>query len=168
MARPWSIAGEYLEACSCAYLCPCATSNAIAPATEDFCAFVMAYRIGRGRFDATDLADVTFAIVGRSKAVMADGGWTVGLIVDERATGEQTDALVAIASGRAGGPMAAMAPLIADFRGVERRPIRVEVSGSRRAVHVPGLLEQEIEGVPSVSVAGECLALDDTFHRSAT
>src|SRR5438105_6986841 len=34
MSQPWSISGEYMEACSCSYLCPCITSNATAPATE--------------------------------------------------------------------------------------------------------------------------------------
>ena len=29
---------------------------------------------------------------------------------------------------------------------------------------VPGVLEQSIEGVPSVTASGECLAIDNTFH----
>lgn len=164
MSNAWSISGEYLEACSCAYLCPCATSNATAPATEDFCKFAMTYRIDTGRFGATELGGVTFAVVAQSKAIMAEGGWAVGVIVDERVTDDQANAVVEIASGRAGGPMAAMAPLIADFRGVERRPIRFALAGGRRAVTIAGMLEQEVEGVPSVSVPGECLALDNTFH----
>ena len=164
MSSAWSIRGEYLEACSCAYLCPCATSNATAPATEEFCRFAMTYRIDAGRFGTTDLAGVTFVVVGESKAVMAEGGWIVGLVVDERATEEQANAIVEIASGRAGGPMAAMAPLIADFRGVERHPIRFELAGHRRDVTIAGILEQSVEGVPSVSAPGQCLALDNTFH----
>jgi len=37
MSEAWSIAGEFMEACSCTFLCPCAPSNASAPATEASC-----------------------------------------------------------------------------------------------------------------------------------
>jgi hypothetical protein len=124
----------------------------------------MTYRIDSGRFGGIDLGGVSFAVVAESKAVMGTGDWIVGVIVDDRATQEQADAIVAIASGRAGGPLAALAPLIADFRGVERHPIRFEMAAHRRAVTIPGVLEQEVEGVPSVSASGECLAIDNTFH----
>ncbi|HEY2387012.1 MAG TPA: DUF1326 domain-containing protein [Candidatus Binatia bacterium] len=164
MGAAWSIEGEYLEACSCRYLCPCVTSNATARASEDFCDFAMTYRIDAGGYGGVDLQGVTFVVVAQSQAVMAAGGWIVGLIVDEAASAAQADAIAAIVSGRAGGPMAALAPLIGEFRGVERHPIRVEIDGNRRAVVIAGVLEQRVEGVPSVSAAGECLAIDNTFH----
>lgn len=164
MTTAWTIQGEYLEACSCRYLCPCITSNATAPASEEFCKFAMTYRIDAGRYGAVDLAGVTFAVVAQSKAVMAAGGWIVGVIVDDRASAQQADAITAIASGGAGGPLAALAPLIGEFRGVERHPIRFDQEGNRRAVTIAGILEQAVEGVPSVSMSGECLAIDNTFH----
>ncbi len=95
---------------------------------------------------------------------MADGGWTVGLVVDERATPEQADAILAVASGQAGGPMAALAPLIGTFAGVERRPIRFEADGMRHAVTAGELVDQACEGVPSPVAAGEPLVLDNTLH----
>ena len=164
MPTIWSIKGEYLEACSCRYLCPCITSNATAHASEEFCDFAMTYRVDAGDYGGLDLKGVTFSVVAQSKAVMAAGGWIVGLIVDSSASAAQADAITAIASGQAGGPLAALTPLIGEFRGVERHPIRFELNGSRRAVIVAGILEQEVEGVPSVSAAGECLAIDNTFH----
>ncbi len=164
MSTAWSIQGEYLEACSCRYVCPCITSNAAGHASEEFCRFAMTYRIDGGSYGSLDLGGVTFAVVAESKAVMAAGGWIVGLIVDAGASAPQADAITAIASGRAGGPLAALAPLIGEFRGVERHPIRFDLNGHRRAVTVPGILEQEVEGVPSVSASGECLAIDNTFH----
>jgi len=164
MSTTWSIDGEYLEACSCDYVCPCITSNATAPATHDFCVFAMTYRIDRGRFGSIDLAGVTFAMIARSSAVMSAGNWAMGLVVDERASAEQAAAVTDIATGNAGGPMAAFAPLLGEFRGVERRPIRVEIDGARRAVAIAGMLEQAIEGTPSAAVPGAYLAIDNTFH----
>lgn len=164
MSQPWSITGEYMEACSCAYLCPCILSNATGPATEDFCTFTMTYRIDSGSFGTVDLVGVCFTVIAQSKAIMAQGGWILGLIVDSSASGAQADAIGEIASGRAGGPIAALAPLMGEFRGVERHPIRFEIDGTQRRLTIPGVIEQSIEGVPSVSVPGECLAIDNTFH----
>jgi hypothetical protein len=164
MGGPWTIAGEYMEACSCDFLCPCLPSNATARASQDFCRFAMTFRIDAGHFGSLELGGASFAVIGESKAVMAEGGWAMGVIVDDRASDAQAEAIGAIASGRVGGPLGAFAPLVADFRGVERHPIRFEIDGIRRAVTVPGVLEQTIEGVPSASAPGECLALDNVFH----
>ena len=164
MSTAWSIAGEYVEACSCAFLCPCISSNATAPATEGFCRFSMTYRIDTGTFGAIDLGGVTFTVFGESKAVMAQGDWIMGVIVDERATSDQADAVAQIASGQAGGPLAAFAPLIGEFRGVERHRIDFEMAGHRRAAKIAGVLEDVVDGVPSVSVSGECVAIDNVFH----
>src|SRR5262245_55193475 len=134
MATAWSVAGEYIEACSCAFICPCVTSNLSAPASQDFCKFAMVYRVDRGSFGPTDLSGVTFVVVGQTKRIMGEGGWAVGVIVDDHASNAQADAIVQIASGGAGGPMAALAPLIAEFRGLERHPIRFDIAGGRRSV----------------------------------
>jgi hypothetical protein len=168
MSTAWSIAGEFAEACSCAYLCPCITSNAAAAATEGFCTFAMTYRIDIGQFGAADLAGVTFALIAQSKAVMAAGGWVLGLVVDASASDAQADAVAQIVGGGAGGPLAALAPLIAEFRGVERHPIRFETSGTRRTVTIPGVLEQEVNGVPSIAPGAECLAVENVFHPANT
>lgn len=164
MGNDWKIEGEYAEACSCEFLCPCITSNATARASNDFCRFAMTYRIDSGRYGTVDLSGVTFAVVGQSRAVMSEGGWVMGVLVDESASDAQADAIGEIASGRVGGPLAAFAPLVADFRGVERQAIRFEVDGSRRTVAAPGVLEQTVEGVPSAVAEGQCVAIDNTFH----
>jgi hypothetical protein len=95
---------------------------------------------------------------------MIDGNWTVGVVVDDQASQEQTDAILAIASGEAGGPMAAFAPLTGNFAGVERRPIRFETDGMRWLVTAGDLVDQACEGVPSPQVAGELVVLDNTCH----
>src|SRR5262245_50173153 len=105
MSEAWSIQGQYLEACSCEFLCRCIARNATTPATEDFCKFAMTYRIDSGHFGSTRLDGVTFAVIAQSKAIMSQGEWIMGAIVDERATDAQAQAIGEIASGRAGGPL---------------------------------------------------------------
>jgi hypothetical protein len=53
------------------------------------------------------------------------GNWSIGLVIDERANAEQREAVTAIASGAAGGPMAPLSGLIGKFLGVEQAPIRI-------------------------------------------
>jgi len=164
VATTWSIAGEFAEACSCDYLCPCITSNLSEPATEDFCLFSMTYRIDDGHFGATKLDGVRFSIIAQSKAVMAEGGWILGLVIDTGASKAQADAIAQIAGGQAGGPIAAVQPLVAEFRGIERRAISFELNGLERKVSIPGVLEQKIDGVPSFVASGQPVAIDNTPH----
>jgi hypothetical protein len=132
--------------------------------TKGTCHFAMAFQIDRGRYGELALDGLGFAVVGMTPGVMAEGNWKVGLVIDERATAEQMEAIVGIGSGQAGGPVAALGPLVGSFLGVEKKPIRFEGSGLRRSVTIPGVLEQEAEGVPSASKAGEPIFLDNTAH----
>ena len=66
-----------------------------------------------------------------SPKAMAEGNITVGLIVDERASDKQVEAISAIATGAAGGPMAALGPLVGRVAGVEKRPISFEADGMK-------------------------------------
>ena len=165
MANPaWQVTGEYFETCSCDYVCPCILTNLAAKPTKGACTFAMAFQIDRGRFGGVTLDGLGFAIVGMTPGVMGEGNWKVGVVVDERATAEQEQAIVGIASGQAGGPVAALGPLVGTFLGAEKKAIRFEKSGLRRKVTIPGVLEQEAEGVPSASKSGEPMVLDNTAH----
>jgi hypothetical protein len=165
MANPaWSVSGEYFETCSCDYVCACILTNMAATPTKGSCHFAMAFQIERGRYGNVTLDGLGFAVVGMTPGVMADGNWKVGVVIDERASPEQTDAITGIASGQAGGPVSALGPLVGSFLGVEKRAIRFEKNGMRRKVTIPGVLEQEAEAVSSVSKQGEPLYLDNTAH----
>ena len=89
----------------------------------------MAFQIERGSYGAVSLNGLGFIILGLTPAEMIKGNWSVGLIIDARATAEQRDAVTAIASGQAGGPMAALSGLIGKFLGVESAPIIFDRQG---------------------------------------
>ena len=165
MAHPaWQVSGEYFETCSCDYVCPCILANLGAKPTKGACTFAMAFQIDRGRFATVALDGLGFVVVGSTPGVMAEGNWKVGLIIDERATAEQEQAIAGIGSGQAGGPMAALGPLVGTFLGAEKKAIRFEKNGLRHAVTIPGVLEQEAEGVASATKPGEPLFVDNTMH----
>ena len=168
MATPaWKISGDYLEACSCDSLCPCPTSGMGARPTQGYCNAGLVFHVERGSYGRTALDDLSFAVLLHTPGAMNAGNWTVGLVVDERATPEQREALTTIASGQGGGPMAAVGPLVGTFAGVEAKPIRIERDGMRRSASIAGLLDIAVEGIPGASPA-EPIYLDNVGHPAAS
>jgi hypothetical protein len=160
----WKIAGQYMETCNCSFLCPCITSNLAARPTEGDCKAAIAMRIERGEKDGVKLDGLCFIVLMRSPGPMFEGKIKVGLIVDERADGAQTEAIAAIASGAVGGPMANLAPLVSEVAGVEKRPISFSAKGMNFKVKAGELIDQEIEGVPSMIDADQPIYIDNTGH----
>ena len=160
----WHIDGEYMETCNCNFLCPCITSNLAARPTEGDCKAAVAMCIDKGEKDGVTLDGISFIVLLHSPGAMGDGNMTVGLIVDDRASDQQAEAIGAIATGEAGGPMAALAPLVGRVAGIERRPIQFEVEGLKRVVRAGDLIDQACEGVPSGSSPDQAVGIDNTVH----
>ena len=163
----WQVSGEYFEACSCDYVCPCPTSGMTARPTKGHCDAGLVFHVDRGSYGGTRLDGLNFAVLLHTPGAMAEGNWTVGLVLDERADAQQQQALTAIASGQAGGPMAALGPLLGTFAGAEVRPISIQRDGMRRSASIPGLLDIAIEGQPGPN-QGEPIYLDNVGHPVTT
>ncbi len=164
MATTWSASGEYMEACSCDFLCPCIPKNSTTPATYEYCKVALAFQIANGQFGETDLAGVKFVMVAQSKEIMSHGEWIAGLIIDTDASDEQVAAVAAIAGAEGNGPLGGFAPLISDFRGLERRAVNFSSANGTVSVTVDGMIDQEVVGVESLSVPGEYVCIDNSFH----
>jgi len=78
--------------------------------------------------------------------------------VDQRADDAQTDALAAIFSGAAGGPMAAFTPLISRNLGVSKVPITFRIDGKRRSAEIPGIARMTVDPLPTLHPSGEMAA----------
>jgi len=168
MASPeWKISGDYFEACSCDSVCPCPTSGLAARPTQDYCDAGLVFHVERGSHGTTKLDGLSFAVLLHTPGAMIAGNWTVGVIVDERASAEQREALAAIGSGQGGGPMAALGPLVGHFAGIEAKPIRIESTGMRRSVSIPGALDIAIEGIAGAKQT-EPIYLDNVGHPAAS
>ncbi len=160
--QAWQIKGQYFETCSCDYLCPCISDFTARP-TKGECTAALAFRVEQGRYGETALDGLDLVLLLRTPGAMANGNWSVGLIVDERARPEQQQALATIVSGQAGGPLANLAPLIGEFRGVQTAPIEIRGDGMRWSASIPGLLDQALEGVPGAN-QDEPMYVDNTAH----
>ena len=78
--------------------------------TEGDCKAAVAMRIDKGSKDGVQLDGLAFVVMLHSPGPMAQGNITVGLIIDQAASDSQADAISAIATGAAGGPMAVLGP----------------------------------------------------------
>ncbi len=160
----WNIEGEYMETCNCDFLCPCITSNLTARPTEGDCKVAIVMRIDKGQKDGVPLDGLCFVAVIMSPGPMGEGNLKVGLIVDERADDAQTAAITDIATGAAGGPMAALGPLVGEMAGVEKRPIHFEGDGTTFTAKAGELVDQALEAAISGSEASGPIVLENVAH----
>lgn len=135
--------GTLLEACSCGILCPCWVGED--PDLGECFAF-NAYKFERGIINGVDVSGLSIAAVVHIPGnVLTPGSWRDVLLVDDRATGAQHDAIVAAYTGTLGGPLADLAGLVGEVLGIERVPISHEIDGGRGTLRIPGIIEATME-----------------------
>jgi hypothetical protein len=160
----WSLKGSYVETCSCELMCPCNLSFDHG-ATYDFCRVTLAFNIREGDVDGTDIGGCKVVLIADTPKVMTEGNWKVGVFVDDQASEEQADKLVQVFSGQLGGPMAALAPLIGEMRGVERAPIEFGGDGLTHTLRVGDSIDFEIQDIVPFGVeTGRPIRFDGMFH----
>ena len=166
MAAPaWNISGQYFETCSCDFVCPCILSQMVARPSKGSCTFAMAMQIERGSYGNVPLDGIAFVVLGYTPEEMAKGNWSVGLVIDERANTDQREAVTAIASGAAGGPMAPLSGLIGKFLGAEQAPIQIDRRGLKFTVKAGNLVDMAAEGQKGLDPnATEPMFLENTGH----
>lgn len=169
MATPtWKINGQYYETCSCDFVCPCLPGQMAVRPSKGSCTFAMAFQIERGQYETVSLDGLGFVVLGVTPEAMGKGNWSVGLIVDERASTAQRDAITAIAGGSAGGPMAALSPLVGSFIGAESAAIRFDRDGTKWSVTSPEFVDMAAAGAMGIDPnAVEPLHLENTGHPAA-
>src|SRR5262245_39686878 len=161
----WNISGQYFETCSCDFVCPCILGQMAARPSKGSCTFAMTMQIERGGYGNVPLDGITFIVLGYTPEEMGKGNWSVGLVVDERASAEQCEAVTAMASCSAGGRMAPLSGLIGKFLGVEQAPIRLDHSGLKFAVKAGNLVDMALEGQKGIDPsATEPIFLENTGH----
>ena len=159
----WHLEGSYFENCNCDVACPCVVSSFVLPATNDRCNFLMAFHVGSGEIDGVDVGGLSVGILGDTPGKMVDGGWRVGVLMDEKASEEQAQALAAVFGGQKGGPMEMLAPLIGEMLGMERASVDYTEDGSRHRMKIGDFVDIEVEDfVPEG--ATEPTRLTGTIH----
>jgi len=139
----WQLSGDYFESCNCSVVCPCLVSTAApltSKPTQGVCDVALIFHIDNGNYGSVRLDGLNVAMIAHTPGPMANGNWTAAAYIDERADDKQTEALGAIFTGAAGGPMAAFAPLISNNLGVKKAPIKYQIDGKKRSAEIPNVL----------------------------
>jgi hypothetical protein len=158
----WEFTGEYFENCNCDVVCPCLISpnpQLTSMPTQGACEVAIGFHVDSGHFGDTALGGLNAGVIARTPGPMANGNWSVGLYLDERANEQQREALQTILTGGAGGPMSLLAPLIGTVLGVKTVPITFHKDGKNRLLEIPGIAHLAVHAAPSMSDA-EILAVN--------
>ncbi|MEZ2388386.1 DUF1326 domain-containing protein [bacterium RCC_150] len=142
---PWHVEGTYFENCNCNMICPCSTSGQTAPADNERCNVALAFHVETGEVNGVDVGGLTVCMVADTPALMSDGGWKVGVLVDSAASTEQAEALGAVFGGQLGGPMEGLTPLIGEMAGMESLEMAYADDGRVHRVSIGSAVDMVVE-----------------------
>jgi hypothetical protein len=158
----YTLEGTLLEACSCGVLCPCWIGQD--PDLGD-CRSVNAYHFDKGEINGIDVSGLNLVEVCHIPGnVLAPASWKLVLILDDSASAEQRDAIVAAYTGKFGGPLADLAGLFGEVKAVETARIEHKVSNGEGRLAVAGAVDAEM--APFRSPDGTITTLRDSVFST--
>jgi hypothetical protein len=157
----YSLQGTLLEACSCNILCPCWIGE---DPDQGDCRALLSYHFDTGRIQGVDVSGLTVVAATYIPGNVLNGNWEQAVFIDDRASPEQRDAVLAALSGELGGPLADLAQLVGTVKGVESAPISHELVGGAGIVSIPGVLESSME--PYRGPTGEVTTLRESIFST--
>jgi hypothetical protein len=93
----WRLKGQWIKNCNCAFGCPCDFN---ARPTHEVCQGLVAMHILQGHFGKVTLDGLSFIATVDFPGPLHEGNGKLQVIIDERASQEQRDALFGILSGQ--------------------------------------------------------------------
>jgi len=157
----YHLEGRLLEVCNCRVLCPCWIGE-----DPDFgtCDTIVAYHFDKGKVDNVDVAGCTIAMIAHVPGNILQGNWRVAVYINDNSTVAQQEALVAVYTGKKGGPVAELAKLVGEIVSLEMVPITFNVEGGRGTIKVGNAGYAELE--PYTSASGATTTLADTVFST--
>ena len=92
------------------------------------------------------------------------GNWTAAVYLDDQVTKAQEEALLAVYTGKKGGPIADLAKLVGKVVSVEKVPVIFTVQGGRGTLKLGEAGYAELE--PYTSASGHTTTLTDTVFST--
>lgn len=157
----YKLEGRMIEACTCAVICPCWVGH---DPDGGKCDGTIAWHFDSGDIDGTDVSGLTLAVAAHIPGNPLDGNWRAVVFVDDKATEDQQNALLAVYTGEKGGPVADLVQVIGEVAGVERAPITFESDKGNAKLHVGSAIAAETEGMQGAT--GGDTALTDAVFSS--
>ena len=158
----WSIKGELILNCNCTVFCPCVVSLGKHPPTEGYCQAWSGVRIDKGQYGDVDLSGLNVGLMMDIPGNMGRGNWKVAAFIDNKASDDAYDALVAIFSGAARGTTGLFKMLVGEFMGAQREDITFETEGNARRLTVGRKIQGEV--VPVGGAGGNDMVITNTEY----
>jgi hypothetical protein len=142
--EPWELRVEHLIACNCDWGCPCIYESRPTPGYGEG---VVAWRVREGSINAVDLSGVTWATVIKWPGAIHEGQGRAVVFIDEELSPLQLPLVEALASGRAGGPLAVFMGTC--DAGIQTRTGKVawNFDGKNSSFSVEGAVNLELEAI---------------------
>jgi len=157
----YQVKGRLLEVCTCNILCPCWVGEDPDSGT---CDGVLAWHYDEGHINGIDVAGRTFVILTHIPGNILKGNWKAAVHVDSRATPQQKEAMLAAHTGKLGGPLADLAPLIGEVLGVYDVPIEFKLKEGKGTIRIGNVATAEME--PYTDAQGRPTKLVDSIFST--
>ncbi|WP_454778229.1 DUF1326 domain-containing protein [Georgenia muralis] len=157
----YDVEGRLLEVCSCEVICPCWVGEDPDGGT---CDSALAWHVDSGTVEGTNVSGLTLALSVHIPGNVLAGGWRAVVVVDDKATQEQEDALLRLFTGQLGGAVADLAALIGEVAAVERAPIAFTVTEGVGRLTVGNIADAEITGFTGAT--GQPSVLSETVFST--
>ena len=157
----YEIQGQLLEVCTCNILCPCWVGE---DPDTGVCDGTLGWHVNKGTVDGVDVSGRTIVALCHIPGNILKGNWNVRLYIDDKATAPQKDALVAVWTGKKGGPVADLAKLVTKVDAIEQVPITFQVQGVKGTLKVGQAIEATLE--PYKGATGKETTLHDSIFTT--
>jgi len=148
----WSFEADFIQACNCDYGCPCEFA---APPTRGSCEGMVAWRINRGNYGTVKLDGLGMGFAVYWPKAIHEGNGTAAVFIDEKANPSQREALMQIASGKAGGlPFEIIVTTFTKILEPRFLPFQFHVNGRNSSVKIGDVMDVAVEPIKN-AVTGE-------------
>ena len=150
----WRTKGTLLQGCNCDYGCPC---NFNAPPTHGTCDGTWIGHIDQGIYGDARLDGLNFAVGAHWPAAIHLGDGEGFVLVDERGDQAQREGLVAILTGKVGGPFGILANTISKLHDPQFLAFEIKLDGANSTARAGNAVELEMEPIRNPVTGAEAL-----------
>ena len=147
----WKLKIEHLMACNCNYGCPCSFD---APPTYGTCEAALAYRVVEGKYGDVTLDGLKWIVAAVWPGPLHERDGRAVVYLDARVKGEKREALEAIATGKAGGPIGIFMSTVTAGMEVCTAPLEFKFNGKRSYFRAGEAIDVEFDPIRN-PVTGE-------------
>jgi hypothetical protein len=157
----YNLEGRLLEVCNCRVLCPCWIGE-----DPDYgtCDTIVAWHFDKGKIGDVDVSGHTVALIAHVPGNILEGNWRAAVYLDDKVSPAQEEAILAVYTGKLGGPVGELVKLVGEVVSVEKVPITFEVQGGLGTIKIGNVGYAELE--PYKNASGATTTLADTVFST--